>query len=164
MNDATLPVPVSASSSPSGAMLERVKGFAGQPAVQKSMPLLGIAAAVLIAFLAWTSFAKGPQRDLFSGLNDSDKAAVADTLKTAGVNYTLDRSTGALTVSDGDYYRAKKLLAQAGLPSVCAMPAKPISPARSRRSTPSRPRRSISPPKSRASSSAIRPRPPRRSC
>jgi flagellar M-ring protein FliF len=97
-------------------MLERVKGFAGQPAVQKSMPLLGIAAAVLIAFLAWTSLAKGPQRDLFSGLNDSDKAAVADTLKTAGVNYTLDRSTGALTVSDGDYYRAKMLLAQAGLP------------------------------------------------
>jgi flagellar M-ring protein FliF len=97
-------------------MLERVKGLAGQPAVQKSLPLLGIAAAILIAFLAWTSFAKGPQRDLFSGLNDSDKAAVADTLKTAGVNYTLDRSTGALTVSDSDYYKAKMLLAQAGLP------------------------------------------------
>jgi flagellar M-ring protein FliF len=116
MSDASLPVPVSASSNPSGAVLERVKGFAGQPAVQKSLPLLGIAAAILIAFLAWTSFAKGPQRDLFSGLSDSDKAAVADTLKTAGVNYTLDRSTGALTVSDGDYYRAKMLLAQAGLP------------------------------------------------
>jgi len=114
MSDASLPVPVS--SNPSGAMLERVKGLAGQPAVQKSMPLLGIAVAVLIAFFAWTSFAKGPQRDLFSGLNDSDKAAVADTLKTAGVNYTLDRSTGALTVSDGDYYKAKMLLAQAGLP------------------------------------------------
>jgi flagellar M-ring protein FliF len=97
-------------------MLDRVKGFAGQPAVQKSLPLLGIAAAILIAFLAWTSFAKGPQRDLFSGLNDSDKAAVADTLKTAGVPYTLDRSTGALTVSDSDYYKAKMLLAQAGLP------------------------------------------------
>jgi flagellar M-ring protein FliF len=97
-------------------MLERVKGLAGQPAVQKSLPLLGIAAAILIAFLAWTSFAKGPQRDLFSGLNDADKAAVADTLKSAGVNYTLDRSTGALTVSDGDYYKAKMLLAQAGLP------------------------------------------------
>jgi flagellar M-ring protein FliF len=97
-------------------MLERVKGLAGQPAVQKSMPLLGIAAAILIAFLAWTSFAKGPQRDLFSGLNDSDKAAVADTLKASNINYTLDRSTGALTVSDSDYYKAKMLLAQAGLP------------------------------------------------
>ena len=116
MSDATLPVPVPASSNASGAMLERVKGLAGQPAVQKSLPLLGIAAAILIAFLAWTSFAKGPQRDLFSGLNDSDKAAVADTLKTSGINYTLDRSTGALTVSDSDYYRAKMLLAQAGLP------------------------------------------------
>jgi flagellar M-ring protein FliF len=116
MSDASLPVPVPAANNPSGAMLERVKGLAGQPAVQKSMPLLGIAAAILIAFLAWTSFAKGPQRDLFSGLNDSDKAAVADTLKASNINYTLDRSTGALTVSDSDYYKAKMLLAQAGLP------------------------------------------------
>jgi len=116
MSDASLPVPVPAANNPSGAVLERVKGLAGQPAVQKSLPLLGIAAAILIAFLAWTSFAKGPQRDLFTGLNDADKAAVADTLKTAGVNYTLDRSTGALTVSDSDYYKAKMLLAQAGLP------------------------------------------------
>jgi len=115
MSDSSLPVPVSAANNP-GAMLERVKGLAGQPAVQKSLPLLGIAAAVLIAFLAWTSFAKGPQRDLFSGLSDSDKAAVADTLKASNIAYTLDRSTGALTVSDGDYYKAKMLLAQAGLP------------------------------------------------
>ena len=116
MSDATLPVPVPATSNPSGAMLERVKGLAGQPAVQKSLPLLGIAAAILIAFLAWTSFAKGPQRDLFTGLSDADKAAVADTLKSSNINYTLDRSTGALTVSDSDYYKAKMLLAQAGLP------------------------------------------------
>lgn len=116
MSDASLPVPVPAANNPSGAMLERVKGFAGQPAVQKSLPLLGIAAAILIAFLAWTSFAKGPQRDLFTGLSDADKAAVADTLKSSNINYTLDRSTGALTVSDSDYYKAKMLLAQAGLP------------------------------------------------
>jgi flagellar M-ring protein FliF len=116
MSDATLPVPVPAATNPSGAMLERVKGLAGQPAVQKSLPLLGIAAAILIAFLAWTSFAKGPQRDLFTGLSDADKAAVADTLKSSNINYTLDRSTGALTVSDSDYYKAKMLLAQAGLP------------------------------------------------
>jgi len=114
MSDASLPVPVS--SNASSAMLQRVKGLADQPAVQKSLPLLGIAAAVLIAFLAWTSFAKGPQRDLFTGLSDADKAAVADTLKTSGITYTLDRSTGALTVSDTDFYRAKMLLAQAGLP------------------------------------------------
>jgi len=115
MSDASLPVPVSAANG-SGAMLERVKGLAGQPAVQKSLPLLGIAAAILIAFLAWTTFAKGPQRDLFTGLSDADKAAVADTLKSSNINYTLDRLTGALTVSDSDYYKAKMLLAQAGLP------------------------------------------------
>jgi flagellar M-ring protein FliF len=115
MSDTTLPVPVPAGAS-SGATLERVRSFARQPAVAKSLPFLGIAGAILIALLAWMSFAKGPQRDLFSGLNDSDKAAVADTLKTSGIAYTIDRSTGALTVNDGDYYKAKMLLAQAGLP------------------------------------------------
>jgi flagellar M-ring protein FliF len=118
MSDATtLPVPVSASgSASSGAVLSRVKEFTAQPAVAKSLPFLGIAAAIGLALLAWMSFAQGPQRDLFSGLSDQDKASVADQLTTANIKYTLDRNTGALTVNDSDYYRAKMLLAQAGLP------------------------------------------------
>lgn len=117
MSDAnTLPVPVPSTGANPGAVLERVKTFTRQPAVAKSLPLIGIAAAILIAAVAWMSFAKGPQRDLFAGLSDADKAAVADTLTSSGIKYTLDRDTGALTVSDTDYYRAKMLLAQAGLP------------------------------------------------
>jgi flagellar M-ring protein FliF len=111
MSNATLPVPVAA-----GPMLERVRDIARQPAVAKSLPLLGMAAAVLVAALAWISFATGPQRDLFAGLSDQDKAAVADTLNGAGVDYTINRDTGGLTVADDDYYRARMLLAQAGLP------------------------------------------------
>ncbi|WP_294389934.1 flagellar basal-body MS-ring/collar protein FliF [uncultured Sphingomonas sp.] len=116
MSDAALPVPVSTPAAPTGAVLERVKSFSRQPAVAKSLPLIGVAAAILIAVLAWTMFATGPQRDLFAGLSDQDKAAVADTLTTSGIKYTLNRDTGALTVSDTDFYRAKMLLAQAGLP------------------------------------------------
>lgn len=115
MSDTTLPVPARFNAS-GGSVLERVRDFTAQPAVARSLPLLGIAAAVAIAFLAWTTFARGPQRDLFSGLADQDKAAVAATLSSSGIQYTLDRSTGALTVGDSDYYRAKMLLAQAGLP------------------------------------------------
>jgi flagellar M-ring protein FliF len=99
-----------------GPTLERVREFIAQPAVAKSLPLLGIAMAIAMAAFAWISFARGPQRDLFAGLPDVDKAAVADTLTTAGIKYTLDRSTGAISVGDTDYYRAKMLLAQAGLP------------------------------------------------
>ncbi|UAK26034.1 flagellar basal-body MS-ring/collar protein FliF [Sphingomonas nostoxanthinifaciens] len=117
MSDTTLPVPVAATAGATpNAMLERVRGFARQPAVAKSLPFVGIAGAILIALLAWTSFAKGPQRDLFAGLSDQDKASVADTLKSSGVAYTLDRDSGTLTVNENDYYRAKMVLAQAGLP------------------------------------------------
>ncbi|WP_420140774.1 flagellar basal-body MS-ring/collar protein FliF [Sphingomonas sp.] len=118
MSDAsTLPVPVGGSANGSaGAVLERVKSFGRQPAVAKSLPLIGVAAAILVAVLAWLALSAGPQRDLFAGLSDQDKAAVADTLTSSGIKYVIDRDTGALTVSDGDYYRAKMLLAQAGLP------------------------------------------------
>ena len=116
MSDTTLPVPARLGSASTGSVLERLRDMGSQPAVAKSLPLLAIAGAIALAVLAWMSFAKGPQRDLFTGLADQDKAAVASTLDTSGIKYTLDRSTGALTVSDADYYRAKMLLAQAGLP------------------------------------------------
>ena len=99
-----------------GPALERVKTFARQPAVAKSLPLLGILAALALVAVAWMTFATGPQRDLFTGLGDADKGAMADQLKAGGIKYSLDRDTGAISVGESDYYRAKMLLAQAGLP------------------------------------------------
>lgn len=100
----------------SGAMLERAREFAAQPAVARSLPWLGLIGLIGLAAFLWMSFAQPPQRDLFRGLADSDKAAVADALKAAGVKYAIDRDTGTLTVPDADFYRAKMLLAQQGLP------------------------------------------------
>ncbi|PZU11526.1 flagellar basal-body MS-ring/collar protein FliF [Sphingomonas sp.] len=123
MSDAaTLPVAASAANRlpaaipDAGNVLERIRGFARQPAVAKSLPMVGILGALAIAFAAWMTFATGPQRDLFAGLGDADKAAVADQLTSGGIKYQIDRGTGAVTVSENDYYRAKMLLAQAGLP------------------------------------------------
>ncbi|MDO6416521.1 flagellar basal-body MS-ring/collar protein FliF [Sphingomonas sp. BIUV-7] len=120
MSDAaTLPVAASSrlpAALPTGNVLERIRSFTRQPAVAKSLPAVGLIAALAIAFAAWMTFATGPQQSLFSGLGDADKAAVADQLTSAGIKYSIDRSTGAVTVSEGDYYRAKMLLAQAGLP------------------------------------------------
>lgn len=111
-----LALPGAAARASSGAMLGRLRDLAGQPAVAKSMPLIGLAGLLGLAALIWMAFAQAPQRDLFRGLADGDKAAVADSLKTAGIAYKIDRDTGALTVGDGDFYRAKMLLAQQGLP------------------------------------------------
>jgi flagellar M-ring protein FliF len=93
-----------------------VKNFAAQPAVAKSLPMLGLLAMLGIAALLWMSFSTPTQKPLFAGLADEDKAAVAEALQTAGLEYSLDQNTGALSVAQDDYYQARMLLAQQGLP------------------------------------------------
>lgn len=98
------------------ALLGQARTFAAQPAVAKSLPAIGLIALLGLAAMIWMAFSAPPSRSLFSGLADQDKAAVADALNTAGIPYKLDRTTGALSVSDADYYQAKMLLASQGLP------------------------------------------------
>ncbi len=87
-----------------------------QPALQRSLPVLGVLGIVGAAALAWSTISGSPQRDLLGGLSESDKAAVATALDTAAVPYTLDSATGAVKVSTGDYHKARMLLAAQGLP------------------------------------------------
>lgn len=101
---------------PGGSPADKLRGFMAQPAVAKSLPMIGLAAILGIAALVWLTMAQPPQRNLFAGLADADKAAVAETLQGAGLEYTIDKGTGALSVSENDFYQAKMLLAQAGLP------------------------------------------------
>jgi len=98
------------------AMLERLKDFTAQPAIQRSMPMIGLIGLLGGAALLWSTMSGAPQRDLFAGMGDADKAAVADSLKAANIPYEIDRSTGSLTVPETSFYQAKMLLAQQGLP------------------------------------------------
>lgn len=109
---ANLPVPFAGA----GSLLERLQGFIRQPAVAKALPTLMLIGVLGLAALAWAVLHTPAQRTLFSGMADSDKAAAADALQSAGIAYSLDRDSGALSVGDGDYYRAKMLLAAQGLP------------------------------------------------
>lgn len=112
-----LPVPTLAAAGGAGQpILERLKAFARQPAVARSLPALGLTGVVGAAALAWATLHTPPQKNLFAGLADADKAAVADTLNSAGIPYAIDRDTGALSVGEDQFYQAKMLLAQAGLP------------------------------------------------
>ena len=47
MSDTTLPVPAAPRAVSTGALLDRARGLASQPAVRKSLPLVGIAAVML---------------------------------------------------------------------------------------------------------------------
>jgi flagellar M-ring protein FliF len=108
----TLPSPAAAG----GSVLDRLGTIMSQPAVARSIPLIGLIALMGVVAIAWSMLSQPSQRPLFQGLADADKAAVADALTSAGVKYKLDRDTGALSVSDNDFYQAKMLLAQQGLP------------------------------------------------
>jgi|KBSSwiStaDraftv2_1062776.scaffolds.fasta_scaffold22824_3 flagellar M-ring protein FliF len=111
-----LPVTVSRAPASFGPMLEQIARFTSQPAVLKSIPWLITLALVGAAFMIWGVIGQPAGRTLFQGLADNDKAAVAQALDSSGIKYTLDRDSGAIKVTDEDFYKAKMLLAQQGLP------------------------------------------------
>ncbi|WP_150294782.1 flagellar basal-body MS-ring/collar protein FliF [Sphingobium estronivorans] len=97
------------------ALKARFTGFIKQPAVAKSLPLLGLLGVVATAGAAWLALREPPQRDLFRALPDADKSAVAQVLDQSGIRYDFDNS-GGMTVGEGDYFKAKMMLAAQGLP------------------------------------------------
>lgn len=99
-----------------GGIAQQIRNFIAQPAVAKSLPLIGFVGLIGVAALLWMTFSAAPGKTLFANLADSDKAAVVQALETAGIKHNIDRSTGALTVSEDDYYQAKMTLAGQGLP------------------------------------------------
>src|SRR5687768_2474165 len=100
-----------ARSAKGGNVLQGVRSFIAQPAVAKSLPAIGFIALLGLAALLWMAFSAAPQRALFSGLGDEEKGAVVEALRTAGMAYSVDSSTGTIMVSEDDYYQARMQLA-----------------------------------------------------
>ncbi|MGR4890378.1 flagellar basal-body MS-ring/collar protein FliF [Sphingopyxis sp. LARHCG72] len=90
--------------------------FVRQPAVQRALPAIAMTSAIGIAALAYFTMQAAPQAQLFAGLDDSDKAAVADALQTQGIAHSIDPTTGALTVDASKLHQARIALAGQGLP------------------------------------------------
>jgi flagellar M-ring protein FliF len=97
-------------------MLEQVARFTSQPAVLKSIPWLIMLGLFGVAWMLWGAFGDPANKPLYPGMQDGDKAAVAQALDSSGVKYSVDRNTGDIAVTDADFYRARMLLAQQGLP------------------------------------------------
>ena len=90
-----------------GSMLARTGAFLGQPPVRRALPwFAGVSAAGLTALL-YLAMAPAPQRVLYSDLNDSERAQVVAALDKAAIAYTIDNSTGAVTVGENDLYKAR---------------------------------------------------------
>lgn len=117
-----LPTPVPAQGSMLGVLtdanagtpLERLRSFGAQPAVKKTLPWFIGAAALGGVALTWSMLSSGTQRTLYSQLDDGERASVVAALDKAAIAYTIDNSTGAITVNEGDLYKARMTVAQDG--------------------------------------------------
>jgi flagellar M-ring protein FliF len=96
--------------------LMQLKGVLAQPAVRRSLPMVLLIGLVAAAALAWMSLSTPTQKTLFAGLSDADKQAVTAALDQASIPARIDPGTGALTVGEEDFAKARMLLAGQGLP------------------------------------------------
>jgi len=97
-----------------GNALTRMSAFTAQPAVKRMLPwFLGVA-ALGGAALTWAAVAPSPQRTLYAQLDDSERAGVTAALDTANIGYHIDNDSGALTVDESDFYKARMLVASDG--------------------------------------------------
>lgn len=97
-----------------GSPLDRLRGLTTQPLFKKAMPWLIGTAAIGGTFLAYSLLAPSPQRVLYAELGDNERAGIVSTLDKAGIAYTIDNSTGALTVGQDDLYKARMAVASDG--------------------------------------------------
>lgn len=96
--------------------LRQIKGVLDQPIVRRSLPMTMMIGLIGAAALAWATMSTPTQKTLFTGLPDADKASVTAALTQASITSHIDDSTGALTVNEEDYSKARLLLAGQGLP------------------------------------------------
>lgn len=94
--------------------IERLRALLGQEPVRRALPAFLGVLALGSAALAWAALAPSAQRTLYSRLDDADRAAVAAALDQAAIDYRIDPDTGALTVDEADYYRARMQVAADG--------------------------------------------------
>ena len=96
--------------------LLQIKSVLAQPAVRRSLPMAMLVALIGAAALAWMTLSTPTQKTLFQGLTDADKQAVTAALTQANIKSRIDEGTGALTVDEDQYSKARMLLAGQGLP------------------------------------------------
>lgn len=97
-----------------GPALTRLRTFAGQGPVRRMLPWFGGIAGIGLVALAWATLSPAPQRQLYSELDDGERAKVVGALEKAGIDYTIDNTTGALSVGEDDLYKARMLVAEDG--------------------------------------------------
>lgn len=96
--------------------LRQIQGVFAQPAVRRAGPMALMVGLIGAAGLAWSALSTPPQKTLFAGLPDADKAAVTQALTAGNITSHIEEGTDSVTVAEEDYSKARLLLAGQGLP------------------------------------------------
>jgi flagellar M-ring protein FliF len=82
--------------------LKQIQGVFAQPAVRRAGPMALMVSLIGASALAWSALSTPPQKMLYSGLPDADKAAVTQALSAASITSHIDEATDAVTVNEED--------------------------------------------------------------
>lgn len=96
--------------------LSRFSTILHQPSVRRALPAIVIVTVTGVALSLWLLASEPPQRSVYPGLAEAEKASVIEALAAAGIVAEIDPVSGEVEVARGDYYRARMALASAGLP------------------------------------------------
>jgi flagellar M-ring protein FliF len=116
MSNALTPIPAPILPERFANPLRQMSDLLAQPAVRRSLPMVLMIGLIAAAAVAWMMLATPTQKTLFSGLSDADKSSVTAALDQGNIKARIDEGSGALTVNEDDYSRARILLAGQGLP------------------------------------------------
>jgi flagellar M-ring protein FliF len=98
-------------------MVSNVRAQTVQPSFQRAFPTLVALVVVVAGLVAYFLLQQPSRTSLFASLAEADKQRVVETLTNAGVDVTLDPTTGEVLVPSADYYSSRMTLAAQGLPA-----------------------------------------------
>ena len=100
----------------SGNVLATIKNVTQQPSFQRAFPMIISVLAIGVCLVVFALMQKPDRTTLYASLPEAEKARVFETLKNAGVDVTLDPTTGDVMVPAGDFHSSRIQLAAQGLP------------------------------------------------
>ena len=68
----------------------------------------------LITTAVFYSLSSGTKREVYSNLQDQDRASIIEILEKENIAYEIDTETGKLSVDENEYYKARMVIASAG--------------------------------------------------
>jgi flagellar M-ring protein FliF len=97
-------------------VLDRLSGFAAQPATRQLSLLTGFAASVALA-VGLVNWASTPSYEpIYGAMSPADNATAINVLQTSGITYRMEPGTGLLEVPYDDVLQARMALASEGFP------------------------------------------------